>query len=140
VFKGGEEMEFADFMALLAEKLGVPPGIPGDEGLYSFTLKTKEERKQIVHASIFEEEGMKIIRCYTPVGKREKFSEKELLSSLELNSSLKFGGCALYEENLTFMETMPFPETSPDTAAAIIGYLAQMADSYEQMTLGLDRN
>ncbi len=133
-------MEFADFMHNLAGKLGIPPGTMNDEGLYTITIKTREERKQTVHAYIFEEEEAHTIRLFTPIGKREKFSDKQLISALELNSSLKYGACALYEGDLTLMETIPFPETTPETAAYITGYIAQMADSYEQMTLGLDRH
>ncbi|MDQ7822069.1 MAG: hypothetical protein RDV48_04675 [Candidatus Eremiobacteraeota bacterium] len=112
---------------------------PENEELH-LSLKVKEDRKQIVRAYQFEESGKVMVRFYTVIGKADAFSEKQLLSLLELNFSLLQGAFALYAGEIIITETIPLEESRVGDAVQILHYIAQMADSYEKMTLGLDKN
>jgi hypothetical protein len=133
-------MEFAEFMTKVSENLGCTLNYSSDDEEYQFQLNLDDGRKQIVHAYPFEEKGKMMIRFYTPVGKKESYSDKQLITTLELNASLLYGGFALYNGKLIIVAT--WPQESSDTAEVIkiIEYLASMGDTYEKMTLGLDKN
>jgi hypothetical protein len=133
-------MEFTESMAKISEDLGSALDYSKEDEEYRFQINLDSGRKQIVHAYPFEEKGKMMIRFYTPVGSKESYSEKQLITTLQLNASLLYGAFALYNGTLIIVATWPQESSESGEVIAMIKYLASMGDTYEEMTLGLDKH
>jgi hypothetical protein len=132
-------MDFKEWMTALGTELKGPYSFSEDGEEWEIQLSVPDDRKQIIKAYMFQEMEQDILRVYSIVGERKEFSDSRLISTLELNISLLYGAFALFAGNLVLTTTIPCT-TSNDQAAAIITYVARMADSYELMNIGLDKN
>jgi hypothetical protein len=132
-------MEFKECMTALGEELKGPHKFSDDGEEWEIEIPLAEERKQIIKAYMFQEMEQDILRIYSIVGERKKFTDNQLISTLELNISLLYGAFALFAGNLVLTTTIP-ADAPREKAAAIIHYVARMADSYELMNIGLDKN
>lgn len=132
-------MEFKECMTALGEELKRPFKFSDDEEEWEIEISLEEERKQIIRAYMFQEMDQDMLRIYSSVGEKKKFTDNQLISTLELNISLLYGAFALFAGDLVLTTTIP-ATFSKEKAAVIIRYIARMADSYERMNIGLDKN
>jgi hypothetical protein len=135
--EGENTMDFKQYIEALAGKLECILTPDGEE--FKINVIHEDKRKQLITAYMYEEMEKKIIRLNTSVAKREHLSEKKLIALLELNASLVHGSFALSQNELILTCTILMESTEPEEAVPVVRYLAKMADSYEQMTTGLDR-
>jgi len=132
-------MEFKECMTALGEELKGPYKFSDDGEEWEIEISLEEERKQIIKAYMFQEMDQDMLRIYSNVGEKKKFTDNQLISTLELNISLLYGAFALFAGDLVLTTTIP-ADAPREKAAAIIHYVARMADSYERMNIGLDKN
>lgn len=132
-------MDFQPYVEKLAQHLGCTFTLDQENIEFKMNILLEGRRKQILKASLFKDMEEEIIRLTTPVGKRADLSERKLAATLELNSTLNYGAFALRNEELVMTETFSLHRTPLTEALHIAQYMTKMADSYEQMTTGLDR-
>jgi hypothetical protein len=99
-----------------------------------------DDRHQIVELDFFESGGRPLLRLTTRIGREEEVSEVRLSLALRLNAELAHGAFALRDGELVMLDTLVLEDTDPGELEAVVGYLAETADRYEDRLFGRDEN
>lgn len=95
-------------------------------------------RRQSVRLEFFDFEEREIVRFFTTIGDAERIDPLRLSQGLRVTFGLPHGALALHKNDLVMVDTLMIADADDGEIEAILQYLAETADHFEQTMFGGD--